>query len=146
MVYCLIGKQIISFGRESEKISSNDFVITTNKLQYFIKEKGRAAKSLIKRETERKYIPSYLKFAFEILSKKNDEIKGTKLYCEGENHQQRIIRYSAKHRGQEHIFKGICCFSMVDIPYSITKKYKIAKSFTVKNAKKLKQRIKENQS
>lgn len=50
MVYCLIGKQIISLGRESEKIHSNDFVIITNKVQYFIKEKGRPAKSFIKKK------------------------------------------------------------------------------------------------
>lgn len=64
---------------------------------------------------------------------------GTKLYCEGEEHRQSIIRYSAKHHGQQHIFKGKSCFSMTVIPHSTTKKYKIVKSFTLKDAKRLKQ-------
>jgi|Deesub1362A_J573_1020465.scaffolds.fasta_scaffold01023_26 hypothetical protein len=143
MVHCLIGKQIISFGRESEKIHSDDFVIITNKVQYFIKERGRPARSFIKIETEKRYIPSYLESAFEILSKRDDEIIGTKLYCEGENHRQNIITYSARHHGQQHIFKGKSCFSMTVIPYSATKKYRIAKPFTLKDAKQLKQKTED---
>jgi len=139
MVSCLIGKQIVSFGRESEKVRSNDFVIITNKVQYVIKERGRPAKSFIIKETEKCYIPSYLEEAFEILSKKKDKIVGEKLYCEGEKEDSTIIPYSAKHRGQQHTFKGRSCFCMIEKTYhSATTKYKIAKRFTSKDAKRLK--------
>ena len=85
----------------------------------------------------------YLEEVFKILSKKNDRIVGRKLYCEGEEYKQTIIPYSAKHRGQQYTFKGKSCFSMIVIPYSSTKKYRIVKSFTLKDAKRLKNKQKK---